>query len=335
MSNYLDRLPVLVISAHSRCNCRCGMCDIWRTPETQQFTLADLQRHFRDLQRLSVEWVVFTGGEALMNADLFAMAHLLRAAAIRVTILTSGLLLARYAREIAADADDVIVSLDGPPAIHDRIRGVAGAFEALAAGVAAVRAVAPRFPMAARCTVQKANHAALLDTALTARSLGLDSISFLAVNPGADAFRHPLETIGTRTRTLLPAPAEVDELEREIDRLAGDPVSAIVAESPQKLRRMVRYFRALAGGAEPDAPRCNAPWVSAVIEPDGSVRPCFFHPPIGSLRLESLSAVVNSEMAASFRDGLDIASNPVCRRCVCSLYRPVGQEAREAPALCE
>jgi len=37
---------------HSRCNCRCVMCDIWKTSESRELTLTDLQPHldsFRDL----------------------------------------------------------------------------------------------------------------------------------------------------------------------------------------------------------------------------------------------------------------------------------------------
>src|SRR5262245_27148676 len=50
----------------------------------------------------------------------------------------------------------------------------------------------------------------------------------------------------------------------------------------------------------PDFPivaRCvlqRAPWVSAVIEADQTVRPCNFHPPIGNLRGRSLISVLNS-----------------------------------------
>jgi radical SAM protein with 4Fe4S-binding SPASM domain len=60
--------------------------------------------------------------------------------------------------------------------------------------------------------------------------------------------------------------------------------------------------------------------VSAVVEPDGAVRPCFFHRPIGYLRGGStLEQVVNGPEAIAFRSGLDIATNPICRSCVCSL----------------
>ena len=92
-------------------------------------------------------------------------------------------------------------------------------------------------------------------------------------------------------------------------------------ETPEKLRRIAEHFRAHLGMAEPVAPLCNAPWVSAVIEADGTVRPCFFHAPIGDLRNgQSLTEVLNGPEARRFRSQLDVAANPVCRRCVCSLH---------------
>jgi len=68
------------------------------------------------------------------------------------------------------------------------------------------------------------------------------------------------------------------------------------------------------------APRCNAPWVSAVIEADGAVRPCFFHRPFGSLQGGTLIDVLNSDAAVQFRNRLDVAKDVICQRCVCSLF---------------
>src|SRR5262249_1702520 len=87
-----------------------------------------------------------------------------------------------------------------------------------------------------------------------------------------------------------------------------------------RLRRIARHFRAHLGLAAAEAPRCNAPWVSAVLESDGTVRPCFFHRAIGNAREHTLGEVLNSREAVSFRRSLDIAADPPCRRCVCSLY---------------
>jgi Fe-coproporphyrin III synthase len=96
-----------------------------------------------------------------------------------------------------------------------------------------------------------------------------------------------------------------------------------IAESPTKLRRISRRFREHLGQLSPNAPLCNAPWVSAVIEIDGVVRPCFFHNSIGNMTHSTLEDVVNGDRARQFRASLDVETNAVCRRCVCSLnYSP-------------
>ena len=90
------------------------MCDIWKLTEAQEITAAELERHLADIERLGVEWVVFTGGEPLMHSDLFRLSALLRDRGIRTTILSTGLLLERNAARIVESTDEVIVSLDGP-----------------------------------------------------------------------------------------------------------------------------------------------------------------------------------------------------------------------------
>jgi MoaA/NifB/PqqE/SkfB family radical SAM enzyme len=107
-------------------------------------------------------------------------------------------------------------------------------------------------------------------------------------------------------------------IERTIAFYAGDFESGFVAESPEKLRRLPRYYAGLRG-AEP-FPRvsCHAPWVSVVVEANGSVRPCFFHGSIGNLRSAPLATIVAGNLRA-FRESFDVGADPVCVRCVCSL----------------
>jgi MoaA/NifB/PqqE/SkfB family radical SAM enzyme len=57
----LDRLPILVLQPHNRCNCRCIMRDIWKLTDAREITAAELERHLSDIERLGVEWVVFYG----------------------------------------------------------------------------------------------------------------------------------------------------------------------------------------------------------------------------------------------------------------------------------
>jgi len=320
----ITRLPVLVLFPHNRCNCRCLMCDIWRIRQVREITPADLEKQLQSLRDLQVRWVVLSGGEPQLHSDLAALCKLLRVEGVRVTLLTAGLLLRPQAELVAAMVDDLIVSLDGPPAVHEYIRQRPRAFERLAQGVSAVRRLRPQMPISARCTVQKSNHRHLCATASTAKALELNSISFLAADLTSSAFNRASGWTQDHTALVALSAGEVDELERELDRMleqfASEIASGFIAESRQKLKRIALHFRAHLGLAEPVSPSCNAPWVSAVVEADGTVRPCFFHPALGNISSGSLQDVLNSESAMAFRQSLSIADNPICRRCVCSLH---------------
>ncbi len=321
----IARLPILILYPHSRCNCRCLMCDIWRDTRRAELTAADVERWLPGWRELGVERVVLSGGEALLHSHLWDLCGRLREAGIGITLLTTGLLLARDAAALVRVCDDVVVSLDGPREVHDRIRNLAGAYGKLAAGVAAVRAADPAVAVSGRCTVQRANHRELRATVRAARELGLDRVSFLAADVDSEAFNRPGGWERERAAEVALAAEDLPLLAAELAALArehaADFAGGFIAESPEKLeRRLLRHFAALLGVGDFAPVECNAPWVSAVIETDGAVRPCFFQPPLGNLRQEkSLAAVLNSESAVAWRRGLDPARDAICRRCVCSL----------------
>ncbi len=322
----IRELPVLVLMPHNRCNCRCLMCDIWKISKKREITALDLKPHLESLRALKVRWVVFSGGEPLLHSDLAGLGRLLRGEGMRVTVLTAGLILSRFAQTVAENVDDVIVSLDGPQPLHDLIRGVPGAFARLAAGIAALRRLRPEIVVAARCTVQKKNSRHLRATVEAARELGLNSISLLAADVTSAAFNRSEGWPEERQAEIALDPDEVEGLAREIEmviREFRDEIqSGFVAENAAKLRRIVQHFRAHLGQDLPVAPRCNAPWVSAVVEADGAIRPCFFHSPIGNLAQGRLHEIVNGPEAIAFRQSLEVYSNPICRACVCPLYIP-------------
>ena len=166
------------------------MCDIWRIRQVREITAADLEPHMASLRELKVRWVVFSGGEPLMHSDLSALARMLRREGIRTTLLTAGLTLERHAVQVAEDMDDVIVSLDGPREIHDRIRGVPDAYRRLERGIHALREHRASMPIHGRCTVQKHNFRHLRATVRAAHELKLNSLSFLAADMASEAFNH-------------------------------------------------------------------------------------------------------------------------------------------------
>jgi MoaA/NifB/PqqE/SkfB family radical SAM enzyme len=325
-SHRITNLPVLVLHVHSSCNCRCVMCDIWKSKESRSLRPSDLESQLESMRRLGVCWVVLSGGEPLLNRELPQLCAMLRRENVRVTLLTTGLLLEKLAGQVAESFDDAIISLDGPEGVHNLIRRIDGAFSLIRSGVRAVHKRRPEFSFTARTTVQKGNHRQLRETVAAAKTLSMSGISFLAADLTSDAFNRPVSWSAERQREVALSMHELTALENEIDLLiaenADDIRSGYIAGSPEKLLRIARHFRAHLGLDRDESPQCNAPWTSAVVEADGTVRPCFFHRPIGNINHMKLEEVINGMDALVFRSRLDIRSNLTCNRCVCSLnYR--------------
>ncbi len=276
------------------------------------------------LSKLGVRWVVLSGGEPLMHSDLPALCTFFRELGVRLTLLSTGILFERRAEEIAEFFDDVVVSVDGPPEIHDAVRRTPGSFRMIDRGVARLLELRPTLRIMARTTVQKANHNRLNETVETAHDIGLAGISFLAADLTSEAFNRPLLWPVERQNPVALTMNEVSGLRDEVERIIatrGEEIkTGYIAENAEKLRRIVSHFNAHLGLEAPRSPLCNAPWISAVVESDGEVRPCFFHHSLGNVHQRSLQDIVNGDAAISFRRSLDIDSNPTCQRCVCSLH---------------
>ena len=192
-SDRLRSLPILALSVHSACNCRCVMCDIWKAnADKRELSLDDLDRHIADIRALHVQRVMLTGGEPLLHGNLWALCDRLQEHGIRVTLVTTGLLLAPHAAAIARSVDDVVVSIDGPPDVHDAIRRVRGGFDRIARGLRRTRETdraADSHRAFGRAAGQLSRRSATPSMPCArCRSIGL---SFLAADVTSTAFNRP------------------------------------------------------------------------------------------------------------------------------------------------
>src|SRR5688572_15501967 len=327
VSGRLESLPILALSVHSACNCRCVMCDIWKAnSEKREISSDDLARHVASIRALRVQRVMLTGGEPLLHRNLWALCTELQALRIRITLVTTGLLVENHAAAIAACVDTVVISLDGPRAVHDGIRRVKGGFDRIARGVMALHAQLPTPRLIARSVVQRGNAAVIDETIAAAHRMGFDEISFLAADVSSSAFNRAEPWSKARAAEIAPEKTELTLLEtaiaHAIDAKGELFENGFVAGGRASLDRIAQYYRALAGTDDFPMVQCNAPWVSAVMEPGDVLRPCFFQPVYGSAS-EGLERALNSDAAVAFRRQLDVATNETCRRCVCSLNLPL------------
>lgn len=304
------------------------MCDIWKANhEKKELSPETLSRHIAAFRRLGVKEVALSGGEALMHPNLWALCAQLQTIGVKISLLSTGITLKTVATEVIRNVDEVIVSLDGSEPVHNSIRGLPQAFAKLSEGVRALKSEMPSFRVTGRCVLQKLNYRDLPNIITTARTLGLDGMSFLAADVSTSAFNRP--ELWTEEKVVAVALDEEDALELEtimrdsFEKFSEFYAGKFIAESPKKMLDIVRYYQGLLARGEFPRKRCNAPWTSAVIEANGDVRPCFFHEAYGNIHGNEFIDVLNSEKAVSFRKRLDIRTDPVCKKCVCSLYVPL------------
>ena len=329
MSHRLESLPILAMSVHSACNCRCVMCDIWKAnADKRDISLEELERHVESIRALRVQRVMLTGGEPLLHRNLWALCRLLQDLGIRITLVTTGLLIEQHAAEIARSVDTVVISLDGDRDVHDSIRRVKGGFDRIAKGLMALHAEHPTPRLIARSVVQRDNCSSLEQTIAAAQRIGFDELSFLAADVTSTAFNRPVPWPDTRVAEVIVGDEGLAGLEASIERavtaLPDLFQNGFIAAGRASLDRILQYYLAIAGRAALPAVQCNAPWISAVLEPDGNVRPCFFHPAYGNAS-GSLEDVLNSPQAIAFRQALEVERDSTCRRCVCSLNLPLSK----------
>jgi MoaA/NifB/PqqE/SkfB family radical SAM enzyme len=312
-------LPLLIFYPTGRCNSRCMSCDWWKQSGTDDLSLDEIRDVAAALPALGTRVVAFSGGEPLLRPEVFDAAEIFRARGMTLHLLTSGVLLERFADRVGRNFARVGISLDASTeALYERIRGV-NALATIGRGVARLRDVAPGVPVTARATLHRENFRELPRLIDRAKAMGLDGISFLPADVSSRAFGRD-ETPDPATLAL--DGGDVAEFEATVEHTIAsyrdEFASGFVAESPDKLRRLPRYYAALRGEAPFPRVACNAPWVSVVLEANGSVRPCFFHEPIGNVRRTPIASLVTENLRA-FRQAFDVGANPVCVRCVCSM----------------
>ena len=160
----------------------------------------------------------------------------------------------------------------------------------------------------------------------SAKEIGLDQISFLPADVSSHAFNREILWTDTRQHEILLDKNDLPELKNIVEYLLitykRDFENKFIAESPQKIRKIYEYYTAFYGLNSFPYKKCNAPWVSAVVEANGAVRPCFFHESLGNIHEGSLEKILNSEKAIKFRKNLDMDSNDICKKCVCYLNLP-------------
>jgi MoaA/NifB/PqqE/SkfB family radical SAM enzyme len=112
-----------------RCNARCTICDIWRQAAdgAEELSPEDYRWLPPSLRSINV-----SGGEPFLRDDIGDIVAVMREACprARIVISTNGLMPGRIAEAVGKMSEVAVrISVDAVGALHDRIRGIDGAFD--------------------------------------------------------------------------------------------------------------------------------------------------------------------------------------------------------------
>lgn len=277
------RSAILQVHPTRRCNLRCRHCYSSSGPWVSETTdLSLLERAVVDARTLGYDVVSVSGGEPLLFPGLLPLLRQARAAGMRTTVTSNGMLLTpRRLSELAELVDVLAISLDGRPGTHEWMRGDRRAFRRMAARLPAVRDSGIRFAFITTLSMHNVHE--------------LEFVFELAASSGAALVQvHPLEPegVGAELVDSVPDSTELAYAFFEATRLG------VVHEIPVQVDVVSRSLllsapeRFLVTPPDPGAPLGT--WLSPlVVETDGSVVPLSYgfgrEYALGSLRSTSLA----------------------------------------------
>ncbi|SHI95466.1 12,18-didecarboxysiroheme deacetylase [Desulfatibacillum alkenivorans DSM 16219] len=155
----IDKKPVVVWNATRRCNLKCVHCYAHATAGKApvEMTTEQGKELIKDLAEFGSPVMLFSGGEPLMREDLPELADFAVQNGMRAVISTNGTLITKEMAQTlkAVGLSYVGVSLDGMEAVHDKFRGVKGAFKQALEGIENARNAGIKVGL--RFTINKAN----------------------------------------------------------------------------------------------------------------------------------------------------------------------------------
>ncbi len=246
------RVPLFVSwNLTFRCNLRCRYCGACDAPRAELGT-EEVNRGVSELWALGARWITFGGGEPLLRPDMGEIMAHARAEGFEPFLSTNGWLVPKR-MDVVRQAGHVNLSLDGPRAVHDEVRG-AGAFDKVLDAARACRDA--RVPVSFLCTISSLNLDAVEDVVNIARAMDV-RVMFQPATAWLDSSTAP-----------NPIAPPVEAYRRAVDRLIGlKRGGAPVANSVPGLRHLALW-------PGPAPVWCGAGRIMAVVEPDGGLLSC-------------------------------------------------------------
>lgn len=297
-----------------RCNSRCRTCNIWKREAMEELELPPIERFFAANPELS--WIDLTGGEPFLRRDFVSICE----AAVRLCpnlyllhFPTNGLLPDRIVEGVQKILESplprliVTVSIDGPPALHDSLRGGARFFLRAVETLRRLREVRdPRFQVFAGMTLSRDNFRAIDETLA---AIAAEVPGFSAAELHLNLAQTSAHFYGNLEMDISFQSQALEEIQR-FTHLRGNRLDGVALLEHAYLRLAEQFVKT----RRTPLP-CAALHASCFIDPEGRIYPCNADPEIvGTLKDVdfSLARVWQSENAKAIRARIQRGECPHC-----------------------
>lgn len=235
-----------------RCNSRCSYCGM-PSRKTRELNCVQVTRLLETLSKKGARFLSLTGGEPLLRDDIGSIVDFARARGMCVKLNSNGMLFTKKADELK-NLSTLILSYDGPPQVHDHLRG-AGSHDGVMRAVEAARQ--RNIPVSFYTVISSANLPFIKDVLKKAADLNVGIMFQPATQNlygGKDA---------------NPVAAHAEKYKRALDYLCEEKKKGhpFILNSFGGLKHIARW-------PEPTETLCANGLLGCRIEPDGEVRLC-------------------------------------------------------------
>jgi len=335
----------LVMGVNNVCNLHCKMCDVGTKNDQSNFYenlvgTQPLNMPLELIQRVMDEAaqhypevkIGYAFTEPMVYPHLIESLQYAKERNLFTGITTNALTLKKNAVALCeAGLGGLYVSLDGPPEIHNHIRGHKSSFQRALEGIELILSQPNPPEVSVFCVITEWNIGHLEEFLTYFSHLPLTQIGFMHTNftPQHIADQHNL-IYGDRYQATASNMDEIDVNKMDLDKMFQE-ISAIkssdtpfpISFSPEIDKREVledfyHHPEKLFGK------RCNDVFTNIMIKSDGSVIPAHgrcYNLTIGNVYQENLKEIWNSRIIGEFRKTLMDAGGllPACTRC-CSAF---------------
>ena len=320
-------IKILVLPLFYLCNAKCSMCNIWKNSVSPSWGLTELRTVLSQPELShSVEVVNVTGGEPTLQKNLHEYIKLLTevlAVVNTVSIQTHGLQpslvtkrflpIAEWLTELHSKGKsihlDINISLDGPAGIHDRVRGVKDAFDAVMDSLQRIKEITRTYERIANlfnCTIVSDNVDHLHETQEIADKCGVEITYTL-----------PQDTDVYMSNANSKEKYRLDERQR---RVAAEFLRSLLPRTSGSSGMSKRYCEMLIELLESGRRNMGCPLAESglFMSPEGSAMPCWrsseLH--LGDLRKDSMEDISNSRKNVDYQNRL----KRLCTECPSNCY---------------